>query len=487
MTTRCFHRLLFVGWSSLAVVMTAALLYGCHQPEEEQNGGSSSGSIERVSIANANVAQANGGSGDGTRLVVGIPESAGRRPGMSGDGRFIVFDSTATNLVPGLSPNGHRQVYLRDRQTNQTEMISLNAAGLGGANGDSYAPVVTDDGDTIVFESVATDLVFGIVDTNQAGDVFLRSRSRRVTERVSQFDSGAPGICGGGGTGCSSYEPSINPSGSIIAFGSSARLTADDVDSYSDIYVLQRGGATTPVLHRATPSFGVAGTAPSQGSPSVSADGRFVAFASSSTQLANLVTVNTQDAVTDIFLYDIGARTTRKVSVAFSGAPTSGHSYSPSVSSDGRFVTFSSTARNLTATFPKTTDTPDIFVADMNTTVPTMTRLSLGLNNQQANGENVFPTISRDGASVAFASRANNFDSALTDRNSLLDIYRVDRACNPCNTRRVSIAIAGRDTDRDSTAPAISADGRAIAFYSDATTLVPNDTNGVRDAFLRAY
>lgn len=471
--------------SAVLITATAALLYGCHEIEADQQGTGSSGSTERVSIANANAAQANGGSGDGTRLAAGIPESASRRPGMSGDGRYVVFDSIATNLVPGLSPNGHRQVYLRDRQTNLTEMISLNSAGNGGGNGDSFAPVVSDDGQSVVFESLATDLVFGLIDTNQGSDIFLRQRTQRLTERLSQFDNGTPGICAGGAS-CSSYEPTINPTATLIAFGSTARLTADDVDNQADIYLLQRGG-TSPVMQRITPTFFATSPAPSQGNPFISADGRFVAFASSSTQLANLVTVNTQDAVTDVFLYDVGARTTRKVSVAFSGAPSSGHSYSPSVSGDGRFVAFSSTARNLTATFPKTTDASDIFVADMQTTVPTITRVSLGLNNQQANGDSQYPALSRDSSTVTFVSRANNFDSASTDVNTLFDVYRVDRACTPCNTRRVTIAIAGRDTDRDSTAPSISADGRAIAYFSDATSLVPADTNGVRDAFIRLF
>lgn len=119
--------------------------------------------------------------------------------------------------------------------------------------------------------------------------------------------------------------------------------------------------------------------------------------------------------------------------------------------------------------------------------MPTIARVSLGLNNQQANGESQYPALSRDGSTVAFVSRANNFDSASTDTNSLFDVYRVDRACTPCNTRRVTVAIAGRDTDRDSAAPAIGADGRAIAYFSDATSLVPGDTNGVRDAFLRLF
>lgn len=467
----------FVLLSACGMMTAAALLYGCHLKEEQGQG-----PTERVSIANANAAQANGGSGDGTRLVVGIPESTSQRPGMSADGRYVVFDSVATNLVPGIATNGRRQVYLRDRQTNLTEMISVNIQGTAGGNSDSYAPVVSDDGQTVVFESLATDLVFGIVDTNQASDIFLRTRATRLTERVSQFENGTQGICGGG-SGCASYEPAINADASVIAFGSTARLVIDDIDNQADIYVLQRSGTVS--LQRATPTAVFSTPPPSQGNPSVSGDGRFVAFASTSTQLANVTSVNTLDSVADIFLYDVQARTSRKVTVPFSGAPANGNSYWPSVSGDGRFVAFWSNATNLTATFPKTTNTADVFVADMQTQVPTIIRISLGLNNQQGNGESQYPSISRDGTFVAFVSRANNLDTPATDTNSLFDVYRSERACSPCNTKRVTVAIAGRDVDRDSAAPVISSDGRTIAFYSDATTLVPADTNGVRDAFLR--
>ncbi len=464
----------FLAASIVCIATLALVLYGCHQEEEEEG----EGPMERVSIANANAAQANGGSGDGARLVIGIPESSSRRPGMSADGRYVVFDSVATNLVPGINTNGRRQIYLRDRETGLTELVSINAQRVPG-NGDSFAPVVSDDGQVIVFESLANDLVFG--DTNQASDIFLHNRTTRLTERVSQFDTGVQGVCPGLGSACASFEPAINADATVIAFASAARLTNDDLDSQTDIYVLQRAGGAS--MQRITVPAGLSVTPPSQGNPSVSADGRLVAFASTSTQLATVV--NTLDSVSDIFLYEVQSRTTRKVTVPFSGQPADGHSYWPSVSGDGRFVAFSSNARNLTATFPKTTDFADIFVADMQTQVPTITRISLGLQNQSPNGDSQYPAISRDGLFVAFASRANNFDTPATDSNGLFDVYRAERACSPCNTRRISVAIAGRDVDRDSYAPVISADGRTVAFFSDASTLVPADTNGVRDAFLR--
>ncbi len=466
-----------MGLSAVAIATVAALLYGCHQEEEKK------GPLERVSIANANAAQPDRGSGDGTTLVVGIPESANRRPGISADGRYVVFDSVATNLVPGISTNGRRQIYVRDRQTNLTELISVSAVGVNGGNGDSFSPVISDDGQQIVFESLASDLLVGIVDTNQATDIYLRNRTTKTTERISQLGPGIPGICTGTGAACASFEPAISADANVITFVSGSRLSGDDVDTFPDVYVWQRAGG--PSLQRATPPASLLGSAPSHGNPSITADGRFVAFASTTTNLANLTNVNTADTVSDIFLYNVQTRTNRKVTVPFSGLPATGSSYWPSISGDGRFIAFWSTATNLTATPVKTTATPDVMVADVQTDVPTITRVSLALQNQQANGDSQYPSISRDGRYVAFVSRANNFDTAATDGNSLFDVYRVERACTPCNTKRATVAIAGKDVDRDSQVPVLNADGTVIAFYSDATTLVPNDTNGSRDAFVR--
>lgn len=477
MTHQARPRLIFVGLSALALTTTAALLYGCHQEEEEK------GPLERVSIANANAAQADRGSGDGTTLVLGIPESANRRPGISADGRYVVFDSVATNLVPGINTNGRRQIYLRDRQTNLTELVSVSAFGVNGGNGDSFSPVISDDGQQIVFESSANDLLVGVIDTNQATDIYLRNRTTDTTERISQLAPGISGICTGTGAACASFEPAISADANVITFVSGSRLSGDDVDNFPDVYVWQRAGG--PSLQRATPPISLLGSAPSHGNPSITADGRFVAFASTTTNLANLTNVNTVDTVSDIFLYDVQTRTNRKVTVSFSGLPATGSSYWPSISGDGRFIAFWSTATNLTATPVKTTATPDVLVADVSTDVPTIIRVSLGLQNQQANGDSQYPSMSRDGRFVAFVSRANNFDTAATDANSLFDVYRVERACTPCNTKRVTVAIAGKDVDRDTQAPVLNADGTILAFYSDASTLVPSDTNGSRDAFVR--
>lgn len=462
------------------IAAAASLLYGCDGVQKEDS--PAEGTTERVSLSDGRVFQTNGGNGDSTRTTIGVPDLTSPSPGISADGRFVVFDSTATNLVPGVNTNGRRQIYLHDRLTGLTELISVGSNGLAG-NDDSASPVVTDDGDTVVFESFASNLVFN--DTNNARDIFLRRRQARSTERVSQTVQGLQALCPAAGEGCRSYDPAISADGTIIAFGSNARLAPDDLDNDADIYVLDRSSG--PTLRRITAPLGIPQPSATHGSPAVSADGLFVAFASNA---SNLITGEPPNAVYDVFRHDRLANQLQKVSVPASGLAADGDSHGPSLSSDGRFVAFWSRARNLLAGPQRDTGFADIYVADMQGTVPSLSRTALGLFNQSANGDNQYPSISRDGRFVAFLSRADNLVPAGVDNNNFLDVYRADRNCvlappQNCEVIRISIAISNRDVDGDSRAPVIAADPRIIAFYSDATNLVPNDTNNFRDAFVR--
>ncbi|MEX5215172.1 MAG: hypothetical protein NW703_13525 [Nitrospiraceae bacterium] len=466
--------------SLLLIAAIASLLQGCEETQKADS--PAEGTTDRVSISDGRVLQANGGSGDSTRTTIGVADLTSLGPGISGDGRFVVFDSTATNLVPGVNTNGRRQVYLHDRLTGQTELISVGSNGIAG-NDDSASSVVTDDGDTVVFESFASNLVFN--DTNNARDIFLRRRQARVTERVSQTAQGLQGICPSAGEGCRSYDPAINADGSIIAFGSNARLTPDDLDNSPDIYVLDRSSG--PTLRRITAPLGPPQAGSTPGSPAVSADGLFIAFASNAT---NLITGEPFDGVYDVYRHDRLANTLRKVSVPASGLTADGDSHGPSLSGDGRFVAFWSRASNLLPGPPRDTGFAEIFVADMQQPVPSLSRTALGLFNQPPNGDSQFPSISRDGRFVAFLSQADNLVPAGVDGNNFRDVYRADRNCvlappQACEVIRISIAISNRDVDGNSYAPVIAADPRIIAFYSDATNLVPNDTNNFRDAFVR--
>jgi len=434
------------------------------------------GRTHRVSVVSATstsnpLGEANGPSGEHARSF---------DPGISGTGRFVVFDSLAGNLVPGINTQGIRQVYLHDRQTGMTELISVDSAGIPG-NDASFVAAVTDDGNVVVFDSFASNLVSN--DTNSARDVFLRDRKAGTTQRISQFVNGTQGTCTAPNPlDCNSSDPAISADGSIVVFSSFSQLTVEDSDTMHDVFVLDRTGPS-PSLKRI--SRGVNGT-PSNGlsgSPAVSADGRFVAFSSEAT---NLIPGDTSDPYSDIFVFDVHADTLRKASVIAGGVAPDGASFGPSISGDGRFVAFWSEASNLLS---DGNGVSDIFVADMQD-VPASLKMVVNLQEQQGNGESRFPSISRDGRIIAFDSLATNLDP--TPGNGVRDILVLDRSCSStfnaglCTLERVSKASNESPSNNESRFPALSGDGRFVVFYSDATNLVTaGDNNGYRDAFVR--
>ncbi len=208
------------------------------------------------------------------------------RPVLSTDGRYIVFESTATNLVSVAVPVGKTQIYERDRNTGVTTLISQSTAGAAG-NGSSLQAVLSSDGRYVAFASDASNLVAG--DTNAARDVFLRDVTAGTTIRVSVGPAGVEA------TGGSSRTPAITQSGRYIAFASDAtNLVPNDTNGVSDVFVYDRDMATTTRVSvsssgaQATDSTDatVAGSAMGSFNPSISADGRYVAFASLADNLA---------------------------------------------------------------------------------------------------------------------------------------------------------------------------------------------------------
>ena len=206
--------------------------------------------------------------------------------------------------------------------------------------------------------------------------------------------------------------------------------------------------------------------------PSISADGRYVAFASIA---VNLVSGDT-NGVQDIFVHDRQTGQTTRVSVASGGAQANGPSFDPSISADGRYVAFASNASNLVS--GDTNNTGDIFVHDRQTGATT--RVSIGPGGTQANRGSLAPSISADGRYVAFHSDATNLVSGVT--NGTTHIFVHDRQTGA--TTRVSVASDGTEGNSVSIKPSISADGRYVAFQSIATNLVSGDTNRNQDIFV---
>lgn len=345
------------------------------------------GSFEVASVAS-----------DGTPGNGHVGGSFDSGPAISYSGRYVVFEAAATNLVAG-DTNGWQDVFVRDRQDGITERVSVSSAEAQ-ANGHSYDPTVSADGRFIAFRSNASNLVAG--DTNDTTDVFVRDRLAGTTERVSVSSSEAQGNSASGG-----LSNSISIDGRFVAFQSYAtNLVAGDTNDSSDAFVRDRQTGTTERI--SVDSSGVQGYADST-HPVISADGLCVAFVSGATNLDGGAVFGTE-----IFVHDRPSGMTQRVTVGLGGAPSNWYSEAPSISRDGRHVTYLSQASNLVV--GDTNGWPDIFVSDRlrGTTV----RASVDSAGAQGNFFSLYPVISADGRSVVFESFASNLVPGDTNSNS---------------------------------------------------------------------
>lgn len=233
--------------------------------------------------------------------------------------------------------------------------------------------------------------------------------------------------------------------------------------------VATHAGVTTRV---SVDSEGREGVAQSYGG-AISSDGRYVAFHSLA---SNLVPGDTNLAF-DVLVHDRQAGITTRVSVDSAGVQGNRASAFPSPSADGRYVAFFSEASNLVS--DDTNNSGDVFVHDRQT--GQTTRASVNSAGGEGNRNSYFPVLSADGRYVAFYSEASNLVSG--DTNDAADVFVHDRQTG--QTTRVSVDSAGVQGNQASERPALSADGRYVAFHSWASNLAPDDTNDVADVFVQ--
>ena len=380
---------------------------------------------------------------------------------ISDDGRYVAFLSPATNFVAG-DTNAAWDVFLRDRLTATTERISVDSAGMqGNANSGIYGISITPDGRFVAFESPANNLVSG--DTNGARDIFLRDRLNGTTERVSVGSGGTQG-------NADSLNPSISPDGRYVAFMSDAsNLVPGDTNGVSDIFVRDRRRGTTERVN-----LGVAGLQANLFSdkPSISADGRYVAFMS---MASNLVPGDT-NAAADVFVRDRQTGTIERVSESSGGAQGDGGSAEASISRDGRYVAFSTKATNLVP--PNTTGIDNVLLHDRQTGMTV--GVSVDPGGKLVGGAQ--PSISADGRYVVFVSYNYTGTLGSGGTSGFYDIFVRDRLNGV--TDRASTTTGGVLENGNSGAPSISTDGRYVAFSSYATNLVRGDTNTYGDVFI---
>ena len=283
------------------------------------------------------------------------------------------------------------------------------------------------------------------------------------TSRVTVTSSGDEVYWGGS-------APSIAGDGSKICFTSfSDELVPGDTNQYDDVFVHDRTDGS--VVRASVSSAGVEGNYPSENG-SLSADGRFVAFESA----ANNLVPNDFNISRDIFVRDLVAGTTERVSVASNGAEVFGNNSHPSLSRDGRFVAFESTSSELVP--EDHNGQPDVFVHDR--VAGTTVCVSVNSNGREGHQQSAAGQISADGRFVVFASLADNLVS--NDKNGSWDIFVHELQTG--QTTRASVSSSGAESIGVSFDPSISADGRVVAFHSAAKTLVPGDTNDQLDCFV---
>ncbi len=268
----------------------------------------------------------------------------------------------------------------------------------------------------------------------------------------------------------SSFAPSLSADGRFVAFESNAgNLVPGDTNGTTDIFVHDRDTGETGRISVA--SDGSQSNRRSAESH-ISANGRFVVFRSAAT---NLVAGDTNNEI-DIFVHDRETRTTTRVSVASDGSQANNFNFAARMSADGRFVSFGSDASNLVA--GDTNAACDSFVHDRLTGITV--RISTASDGAQANGFSFAPgSLSADGRYIVFDSDASNLVPG--DTNAVSDIFVHDRETG--ETTRVSVASDGSQADDFSLAGNISSNGQVVVFTSAASNLVPGDVNGESDIF----
>ena len=302
--------------------------------------------------------------------------------------------------------------------------------------------------------------------------VGLAAPAAAATDVAGELHRVSRNVAGGSPNG-DSDDVDLTRNGRMIAFTSEASdLVPVDDNDLADVFVHdRRTGSTTLVSAAADGSVSNS----QSGHPSISADGRYVAFDSFS---ADIVAGDTNDA-NDVFVRDLVEGTTTLVSVDMMGGSADAGSGDPAISPDGRYVAFESAATDIVDGEDERSTT-DVFVRDLETGLTTV--VSVDVDGGAPDGESFSPAIARGGSRVAFWSGAS--DLVPDDSNGFDDVFVRDLETQ--TTERVSAALDGGDSDQHSRDPDISADGDHVAFVSRANNLVDGDANGlVVDVFVR--
>jgi Bacterial TSP3 repeat/WD40-like Beta Propeller Repeat len=405
-------------------------------------------SPQLVTLRNPSVAQPVGGNGDSVA------------PTITPDGHFVVFTSTANNLVPGDNSYLRSDVFVRDLWSNTTTLVSVNYTGTGGGNNNSSGALISTNGRYVVFESDATDLVPG--DTNGATDIFQRDLQAGTTTLISVATNGSVG------NGASTY-PVMTPDGRYVAFLSFAtNLIANDTNGIQDVFERDTVAGTTALVSAgATGPLTIYQT--NMDTPVISADGRYVGFYSLATGLAP-VPIQTGG---DIYIRDMASSLTACPSTnlfiqnlgneySYTNWLNGSWSMHPAVSGDGHILGFrhffnTGGSGNLNCFVYDTIAQTDTLLVQSghSTNTPQNSVLGPALANDDTYG----PEVTPDGRFAAYVASDSNLH--VWDNQLATDVV-------------ASLDISNNLTSGLSYAPVFSANGRFLVFLSTSTNLVTN-------------
>jgi dipeptidyl aminopeptidase/acylaminoacyl peptidase len=355
-------------------------------------------------------------------------------PAISADGRYVAFGSIASNFAPD-DTNGREDVFVVDRTTGDIKRVSVSSSGVQGNGNSSGKAAISADGRYIAFGSEANNLVPG--DDNNAPDVFVHDQTTGITERVSN------------GARPATYTIAMSSDGRFISFQSA---------NY-DLIVYDRQAGTSKIA-----SVNNDNTRMTYGgsNPAMSSDGRFIAFQGAANDF-NPYTYA-------LYVRDLIGLTTQQVRVFSAGVSFL------NISDDGRYLAFSSSDSTIIP--DDTNGYYDVYVLDR--ADGTIERVSVSSSGVQGNGASSESSMSADGRYITFFSTSNNLVPG--DNNASEDIFLHDRVTKI--TELISISSNGVQGNYRSGLPAISMDGRYVAFYSFSDNLVPCDANSWQDIFV---
>jgi Tol biopolymer transport system component len=353
---------------------------------------------------------------DGTQGDGGSSE-----PSISADGSIVAFMSYSGNLWPEGELSGfwaegeyhyYGNIYVHYLLTGATELVSVNPAGTGGANGNCFSPSLSADGSCVAFASQATNLVEG--DENGYCDIFVRHLAGDFAGTTELVSVSSEEVQAHG----DSYAPSIDADGSTVAFQSTAdNLVDEDLNgSITDVFVRYLAGELAGTTDLVSVSSDEAQGNFWSSDPSINADGSIVAFTSLATNLTE-ETITMRANVFVRYLAGELAGTTELVSVSSDGTESDGASMDASISANGSMVAFASSATDLVT--GDTNDCADVFVRNLLTRTTRL--LSGSWNGSPADGDSKRPSINADGSIVAFESEATNLVQG--DANDRADVF----------------------------------------------------------------